>query len=107
MDVVNRFEVYWVNLDPTQGSEIQKTRPCVIVSPDELNHNLRTVITAPLTSTSKPYPTRIQCTVDGREGWIVLDQLRTVDKERLGRKIASLDDPTSEQILAIFQEMFS
>jgi mRNA interferase MazF len=105
--VVDRFEVYWVSLDPTRGSEIKKTRPCVVISPDEINHHLRTVIIAPLTSTSKPYPTRVACKVESREGWVVLDQLRTVDKRRLGRQFAILDKDARAQVLAVLQEMFS
>lgn len=80
---VKRFEVYLVNLDPTVGSEIQKTRPCVVVSPDEMNRHIRTVIVAPMTTTHRQYPTRVACCFRGKDGQVVLDQLRTVDKERL------------------------
>ena len=77
-----RFEVYFVNLDPSIGSEIKKTRPCVIISPNEMNHNISTIIIAPLTSKLKNYPTRVPCKIDHKQGQIVLDQIRTVDKSR-------------------------
>ena len=105
--VVNRFEVYFVQLDPTLGSEISKVRPCVIVSAKELNRSLNTVIVAPLTSTLRNYPTRINCFVDGKNGQVALDQIRTIDKIRLSRKIAILDVPTGKKILENLIEMFS
>lgn len=105
--VVNRFEVYFVQLDPTLGNEISKVRPCVIVSAKELNRSLNTVIVAPLTSTLRNYPTRINCFVDGKNGQVALDQIRTIDKIRLNRKIATLDKNTGEQVLANLIEMFS
>jgi len=89
--VFSRFEVYFVNLDPTIGSEIKKTRPCVIISPNEMNHNISTLIIAPLTSKLKNYPTRVPCKVEGKQGQIVLDQIRTVDKSRLVKKIDTLN----------------
>jgi mRNA interferase MazF len=105
--VVNRFEVYFVQLDPTLGSEISKLRPCVIVSSKELNRSLNTVIIAPLTSTLRNYPTRINCLVAGKNGQVALDQIRTIDKIRLNRKIAVLDQGTGKQILENLIEMFS
>ena len=81
-----RFDVYLVNLDPTVGSEIKKTRPCVIVSPNEMNNHISTIIVAPLTSKLRNYPTRVPCRVEGKQGQIVLDQIRTVDKSRLVKK---------------------
>jgi len=78
-----------VNLDPTVGAEIQKTRPCLVISPDELHRNIRTVILAPMTTKSRAYPTRIACTFDQREAWIVLDQIRTVDQQRLLKRLYS------------------
>lgn len=105
--VINRFEVYFVQLDPALGSEISKMRPCVVVSAKELNRSLNTVIIAPLTSTIRNYPTRINCFVDGKSGQVALDQLRTVDKIRLSRKIATLDQRTEVQILETLVEMFS
>ena len=104
---INRFEVYWVNLDPTVGSEIQKTRPCAIVSPDEMNHNIRTVIIAPLTTKGQDYPTRVACRFKGKAGQVVLDQIRTIDRARLVRKYGRLDSKTSALVLKVLQEMFA
>lgn len=105
--VISRFEVYLVNLDPTVGSEIQKTRPCVVVSPDEINHNLRTVIIAPMTTKDGNYPSRVSCRFKGKNGQVVLDQIRTVDQRRLVKKWGRLDNTTSTTILKVLQEMFS
>src|SRR5882724_3139951 len=88
---VNRFEVYLVNLDPTVGSEIKKTRPCLVVSPDEINHNVRTVIVAPLTTRGQAYPTRVLCRFKGKAGQVVLDQIRAVDRSRLIKKLGRID----------------
>lgn len=109
MDVVKtaqRFDIFWVALDPTIGSEIKKTRPCLIVSPDEMNNNLRTVIIAPLTTRSRDYPSRIMTNVDGKPGDIALDQLRTIDKSRLIKKITTLNDATAKKVTQILVEMF-
>jgi mRNA interferase MazF len=89
--VAQRFDVYLVNLDPTVGSEIQKTRPCLVISPDEINRNIRTVIIAPMTSSLKNYPTRVSCTFRKKQGQIVLDQIRTIDKKRLIKKLGTID----------------
>jgi mRNA interferase MazF len=105
--VFSRFEVYFVNLDPTIGSEIKKTRPCVIISPNEMNHNISTLIIAPLTSKLKNYPTRVPCKVEGKQGQIVLDQIRTVDRSRLVKKIDTLNKTTQKKVLNILKEMFS
>lgn len=105
--VIKRFEVYLINLDPTIGSEIKKTRPCVVVSPDEMNLYIKTVIIAPMTTKEKPYPTRVGCQLQGKEGQIVLDQIRTVDKLRLVKKIGQIDRKTETEVLAKLQEMFS
>ena len=105
--VIKRFEVYWVNLDPTFGSEINKKRPCVIISADDLNRVLNTVIIAPLTSTIKKYPTRINCFVDKKNGQIALDQIRAIDKQRLIKKIDNLDPQTKTKVLEIMAEMFA
>ena len=102
-----RYEVCLVNLDPTIGSEIKKTRPCVIISPNEMNNNISTIIIAPLTSTKKNYPTRINCHVQGREGQIVLDQIRTVDKRRLIKKIDIINKRTQLKLHKILAEMFA
>jgi mRNA interferase MazF len=104
---INRFEVYLVNLDPTIGSEIQKTRPCLVVSPDEINHNVRTVIVAPLTTRGRPYPTRVPCRFKGKEGQVVLDQIRTVDRSRLIKKLGKIDAKTAAAVLDVLQEMFA
>ena len=103
----HRFEVYLVNLDPTIGSEIKKTRPCVIISPDEMNRNIATVIIAPLTSIQRNYPTRIPCKVEGKQGQIVLDQIRTVDKIRLVKKIDKLNKSVQNKVISVLNEMFS
>jgi len=104
---VNRFDVYLVTLDPTLGSEIQKTRPCLVVSPDEMNHHIRTVIVAPMTTKGQPYPTRVPCRFKGRAGQIVLDQIRTVDKTRLVRRLGRLDPKTGMKVLAVLAELFT
>jgi mRNA interferase MazF len=104
---INRFEVYLVNLDPTVGSEIQKTRPCLVVSPDEMNHNIRTVIVAPLTTRGKRYPTRVPCRFKGKDGLVVLDQIRTVDQSRLINKLGKIDAKTAAAVLDVLQEMFA
>lgn len=103
----SRFDVYFVNLDPTVGSEIKKTRPCVIISPNEMNHYISTVIVAPLTSKLRNYPTRVSCKVQGKQGQIVLDQIRTVDKERLIKKVDMLNKVTQGKVLNVLKEMFS
>ena len=89
--VVNRFDVYLINLDPAVGSEIQKIRPCLIISPDEMNRFIRTVIVAPLTTAGKDYPTRVSCKFKKKKGQIVLDQIRTIDKSRLIKKLGSIN----------------
>ena len=101
-----RYEVYLINLDPTIGSEIKKTRPCVIISPDEMNRNISTVIVAPLTSAQKNYPTRINCQVQTKQGQIVLDQIRTVDKIRLIKKIDVINKRTRLKLHKVLAEMF-
>ncbi len=104
--MVKRFDVYLISLDPTQGSEIKKTRPCVVVSPNEM-HSLNTVIVAPMTTTCKLYPTRIPLIFEKREGYIVLDQLRTVDKSRFIKLLGTIDKKTASELLKILQEMFT
>jgi len=101
-----RFDVYLVNLDPTQGSEIQKTRPCIIISPNEMNKYLNTVIILPMTSQGKEYPTRIPCSFDGKNGLIILDQIRTTDKSRLVKKLGTIDSPTGKKVLVALKAMF-
>ena len=105
--VIKRFEVYLINLDPTIGSEIKKTRPGVVVSPDEMNLYIKTVVIAPMTTKEKPYPTRIGCQLQGKEGQIVLDQMRTVDTARLVKRVGQIDRKTKTEVLARLQEIFS
>ncbi|OFX13701.1 MAG: transcriptional regulator [Armatimonadetes bacterium RBG_16_58_9] len=105
--VVRRFAVYLVRLDPVVGSEIQKTRPCVVVSPDEMNAHIATVIVAPMTTQGQPYPTRVPCEFRGKSGQIVLDQLRTVDKKRLVKKLGVVDETARNAVLAVLAEMFA
>lgn len=102
-----RGDVFLVSLDPTKGAENQKTRPCVIVSPDELNLHLRTVIVAPMTSAGHAYPFRPACRFEGKQGFVVLDQLRTIDRERLVRRLGKLPPASFERVLALLQEMFA
>lgn len=104
---MSRGEVHLVRLDPALGSEIQKTRPCVIVSPDELNAHLRTVIVAPMTTGGRAYPWRIRCRFQNRSGYVVLDQLRTVDRERLVKRLGVLTDRTLSEVLGGLLEMFA
>jgi mRNA interferase MazF len=105
--VVKRFEVYLVNLDPTVGSELKKTRPCLIISPDEMNRHIATVIVAPMTTKGRPYPTRVQCQFDGKLGQIVLDQLRTVDKKRLVKQLGQIDKSVQKEVLMTLADMFA
>lgn len=103
---INRFSIYWVELDPTKGSEIKKTRPCLIVSPTELNKRLNTVIILPITSSGQKYPFRAECLLEGKVGLILVDQIRTVDKTRLKNKIIDLDSETSSKVSRLLKEMF-
>lgn len=105
--VMNRFDVFLVNLDPTIGSEIRKTRPCLIISPDEMNHFIATIIVAPMTTKGKNYPTRIPCTFKRKSGQIVLDQIRTVDKTRLVKKLGCIEATTQAKVLLTLAEMFA
>jgi mRNA interferase MazF len=105
--MVKRLDVYLVNLDPTIGSEIQKTRPCVVISPDEMNQYIRTVIVAPMKTAGQSYPTRVPCRFQRKAGRIVLDQIRTVDKARLVRRLGRIDARTGSTVLARLAEMFA
>lgn len=105
--VIGRFEVYLVSLDPTIVHEIRKTRPCLVISPDEMNHYLTTVIVAPMTTRKRSYPSRIDCRFQGKSGQVVLDQLRTVDKARLVRKLGRVSQRTAQRVLGILSEMFA
>jgi mRNA interferase MazF len=104
---VRRFEIYLVELNPARGHEIQKTRPCLIISPDEMNRFIRTVIVAPMTTQGRGYPSRVECNFQGKSGQIVLDQIRTVDKTRLARKLGTLEPRTQKAVLSILAEMFA
>lgn len=103
--VVNQYEIYWVNLDPTIGSEIKKVRPCIILSPNEMNHHIKTVIIAPLTSKEKNYPTRVKVIFDGKVGWAILDQIRCIDKQRLARLGGITSNEYIPSIKKIIKEM--
>jgi mRNA interferase MazF len=105
--VVNRFDVFLINLDPTVGSEIQKIRPCLVISPDEMNRNIQTVIVAPMTTTGKDYPTRIACRFKQKKGYVVLDQIRTIDKTRLIKKIGTLDSEAQLKVISTLQRLFA
>ena len=105
--VIKRFDVFLVNLDPTVGSEIQKTRPCVVISPDEMNRHIATVIVAPMTTKGQPYPTRIACLFQGKDGQIVLDQIRTVDKTRLVRRLGQISTNEQKAVLDTLAELFA
>jgi len=105
--VIKQFDVYLVILDPTVGSEIQKTRPCVIISPDEMNRHIATVIVAPMTTKGRSYPTRVAYTFQRKEGQVVLDQIRTIDKSRLARKLGRLKKGVQQEVLSVLIEMFS
>ena len=104
---VNRFDVYLINLDPTVGHEIKKTRPCLIISPDEMNHHISTVIVAPMTTKGRKYPSRITCSFKGKKGQIILDQIRTVDKVRLVKHLGTISNNAQEKTLQTLQEMFA
>lgn len=104
---VNRFEVFLVNLDPTVGHEIKKTRPCLVISPNEMNHHISTLIVAPMTTKGRKYPTRITCSFQGKQGQIVLDQIRTIDKKRLGKKLGIISKSAQDKTLHLLQELFA
>ena len=104
---IRQYEVYLINLDPTIGHEIQKTRPCVIISPDEMNRNIQTVIIAPMTTKSHDYPTRLKVRFLGKNGWVVLDQIRTVDKNRLVKRLGTMKDEEINEIKSLIKEMLA
>ena len=105
--VVERFDVFLISLDPTRGSEIKKSRPCLVVSPDEMNRHIKTVIVAPMTTKGRDYPTRVACTFQGKLGQVVLDQIRTVDKSRLLRRLGTIPALVQHKVSETLQEMFS
>lgn len=102
---VKQYSIYWIDLDPTIRSEVNKTRPCVIISPNEMNQNIRTVIVAPLTHTLKPYPSRVMCIADGEKGAIMLDQIQTVDKSRIGAMIDKLNAQEMAAVKFVINQM--
>lgn len=104
---VERFDVWLANLDPTVGTEIRKTRPCVVISPDEMNRHIRTAIVAPMTTRGRGYPTRVQCRFRRKRGHVVLDQIRTVDRVRLVRRLGRLDRRTAGRVLEVLGEIFA
>ena len=104
--VPSRGDVFLVELDPVRGSEIRKTRPCLVISPDELNHHLHTSIVAPLTTGSHPYPYRVACRFAGKGGHIVLDQIRTVDRERFRKRLGAVSPATLQSVLKVLAELF-
>jgi mRNA interferase MazF len=103
---VKQYQIILVNLDPTIGSEIKKTRPCIVVSPDEMNKYLRTVVIAPMTTTSRNYPTRIEVKHENKIGWVVLDQIRTIDKQRIIKPLGRLSKPEIKEVKSIIKETF-
>jgi len=103
---IRQYEIILVNLDPTIGSEIKKTRPCVVISPDEINKHLRTVVIAPMTTTSKNYPTRVEIKHENKLGWIVLDQIRTIDKQRILKNLGRLSKPEIKEVKSILRETY-
>lgn len=100
-----QYDVYLINLDPTIGHEIKKTRPCLIISPDEMNDNLQTVTIAPMTTKSHDYPTRVRVDFQNKTGWIILDQIRTADKRRLTKKLGAIDRKTVQKVKSVIREM--
>ncbi len=103
---LEQYQIVLVNLDPTIGSEIKKTRPCVIISPDEMNKYLRTITITPMTTTSRKYPTRIEVKYNNKKGWIVIDQIRTIDKQRIIKVIGRLSKPEIKELKAVIKETF-
>jgi mRNA interferase MazF len=104
---VNRFDVFLVNLDPTVGHEIKKTRPCLIISPNEMNHHISTVIVAPMTTKGRKYPTRIPCSFQGKKGQIIVDQVRTIDKKRLVKRLGIISKKAQNRTLTLLQDLFA
>jgi len=103
---MNQYDIVLVNLDPTVGSEIQKTRPCVIVSPDEINHNLQTIVISPMTTASRKYPTRVEVKHNGKTGWIAIDQIRTIDKVRVIKILGTLSKSEIWEVKSVIKETF-
>jgi mRNA interferase MazF len=106
MEQINQYDIVLVNLDPTIGSEMKKTRPCVVLSPDEMNRYLQTIVIAPMTSSSKPYPTRVEVRHKSTKGWIVVDHIRTVDRIRIAKRFEKLTDKEIHELKNVIQETF-
>ena len=103
---MNQYDIVLVNLEPTVGSEIQKTRPCVIVSPNEINHNLQTIVVSPMTTTSRRYPTRVEVKHNGKTSWIAIDQIRTIDKVRIIKTLGALTESEIQEVKSVIKETF-
>ena len=102
---IGQYEVFLINLDPTIGHEIKKTRPCVVISPDEMNRNIQTIVVAPMTTKSHDYPTRVKVKFQSKNGWIVLDQIKTVDKRRIVKKLGRITKSETEKVKSVIKEM--
>lgn len=102
---IKQYDIYLINLDPTVGSKIQKARPCLVISPDEMNRNIQTIIIAPMTTKSHSYPTRVKITFEKKMGWVVLDQIRTIDRSRLVKRLGKVTNDAITKIKSIFKEM--
>ena len=103
---ITQYQIVLVNLDPTVGNEMKKTRPCIVVSPNEMNRNLQTIVIAPITSTSKPYPTRVEIKHAKTKGWVVLDQIRTVDRQRICKVFETLTEKEISSVKAVIKETY-
>jgi mRNA interferase MazF len=106
MEQISQYDIVLVNLDPTTGSEMKKTRPCVVLSPNEMNKYLQTIVIAPMTTSSKPYPTRVEVKHKATKGWIVIDQIRTIDRTRIVKRFETLTDKEIERVKSVIQETF-
>lgn len=106
MEQINQYDIALVNLDPTIGSEMKKTRPCVVLSPNEMNKYLQTIVVAPMTSASKPYPTRVEINHEATKGWIAIDQIRTIDRARMIKRLDKLTDTETRKVKKVIQETF-
>lgn len=106
MDVINQYEIVLVNLDPTIGSEMKKARPCVVLSPNEMNKFLKTIVVAPLATSSKAYPTRVEETHNATKGWIAIDQIRTINRKRIGKQFEKINNKEIRKVKRVIQEAF-
>jgi mRNA interferase MazF len=106
MEPISQYDIVLVNLDPTIGSELKKTRPCIVLSPNEMNRYLQTIVIAPMTSSSKPYPTRVEVQQTKTKGWVVIDQIRTIDRARIVKKFGTLSESEIEKVKSVIQETF-